>query len=1154
MLKNSIFKKIFGVVTAVAVMSAALLPSAVLAAPKIYNEISRFAAPSLMNTADTITITKADELVAALGNGGDGADTAGKTYILAPENGDSLDMTGKTFVPVKEFKGTFNGNNKTIENLNIRTESTTNVPAAFVQTLAHDSTIYDVTFLNCTYIGNSQAAGVASVSYGIINNVFVNNAKIKMTATGGNLQAGGLVGQYYKKRTENGITQIADGKITNCLFSGSISLTTTGTESIEIPSGSQGSVGGVIGKVNGTLDENDVSKVYWDMSTTPGITKIIGTGTAPGEVIGISVLASKDIIHESTVAFSELISFTPRPITTGNWTVEAVTPADSVQKTDAGYYGNGVGKGTAVYTLTVGGNTLTMQCNITVLAKGRDALKLAIEEAEKNYPTANAGDYNKTPDGKNDTAWNLYIAALNAAKGVLGNTSATSAQVEKAIDDLNAAINDLIKIDRDNLALRLTELEDYTREADYYDTNTFAAFMSAYNNGVTVKDEVSSKSTELRTAKTSLNNAFDGLKLLLGNTAIERNADNTQATITINGYKKPGVSISNTGVTAVVTGASSISNESHVSANVMTITMTKQAMTDALYNKGGTLKVVISDNRKQSAEATVTLNARPNYVTGDVDDIDLGVIALGQTVTDTKISGIPLTYNPTTGAEENYKATGNVLKWELDDTLNENPSWATVGKKYLVGTIADSANPVYTNADTHVAKAVVEVVDKTALNTLIAEANTYSEANYTQETWIPFKLALDSARTVNSSKESTQEQINKALGDLQTAMDALKTQPKIVLTNSKVSIRRNSIFEPLTYVKSVTNVGEDEEELVNKVLVKTGDTILWQEGKQVTALNTSSPTVYEVEYSVTNTQGVSATANLTVTVLSTTDPTSSGSSSSSSSNGGGGGDSNIVSGDNTITNGDVTVEFKGTDVLTQEEIDAGAKVILQVNAVTDETNIRAVLEKIAKLLKGEVTIDGIYDISLYKEINGNRTKISNSDIKGNISIYLPISQAAIDSGDSAVIHVLENNGYELFKGAVTEKDGKKVVKITIKAFSEFAVVYGGGVSNAADSLDTTGTTASTAATASTASTAAGGGTATTGAAGVNTTAAPGQDGQGGADGGSAESTDTTQASGNLLKAAATGDKYPLIAVLATALFAAGIMVIITLKKKHNKSK
>ena len=191
-------------------------------------------------------------------------------------------------------------------------------------------------------------------------------------------------------------------------------------------------------------------------------------------------------------------------------------------------------------------------------------------------------------------------------------------------------------------------------------------------------------------------------------------------------------------------------------------------------------------------------------------------------------------------------------------------------------------------------------------------------------------------------------------------------------------------------------------------------------------------------YSVTNSQDVSAEAELTVNVFG------SGSSDDTNNTGGTGGtgdngnnsNGNVIDGSNTVTDGTVIIDFNGKDIFTDEEIKAGAKLIIETKIVTDETNIRAVLEKLAKVLKGEVTIDGIYDIVLYKEIEGNRTKIANSDIKNFLTVYLPISQQAIDSKDYAVIHVLDNGGYDLLKGGIKEVDGKQYVGVKSKSFSE----------------------------------------------------------------------------------------------------------------------
>ena len=214
------------------------------------------------------------------------------------------------------------------------------------------------------------------------------------------------------------------------------------------------------------------------------------------------------------------------------------------------------------------------------------------------------------------------------------------------------------------------------------------------------------------------------------------------------------------------------------------------------------------------------------------------------------------------------------------------------------------------------------------------------------------------------------------------------------------------------------------------------------------------------------------------------------------------------------------------------------------------------LEKLAKVLKGEVTIDGIYDIVLYKEIEGNRTKIANSDIKNFLTVYLPISQQAIDSKDYAVIHVLDNGGYDLLKGGIKEVDGKQYLGVKSKSFSEYAVVYGGGIGDIADTMDTSDTNNTNNNNNNSNNGNNNGGTNNNGnntANGTDDSNATNQGGGDGADatnqGGGEDGVDDTSTGGIIQ----TGDTAIILAIGATVVISMMACVMILLKKRrYNK--
>lgn len=79
----------------------------------------------------------------------------------------------------------------------------------------------------------------------------------------------------------------------------------------------------------------------------------------------------------------------------------------------------------------------------------------------------------------------------------------------------------------------------------------------------------------------------------------------------------------------------------------------------------------------------------------------------------------------------------------------------------------------------------IQEVDKTELQTKIAEAQALLETSYTQESWAVLQSALNTAITVNSNPDASQEEVDTALENLQEAITGLvPSGPAVVLTGN----------------------------------------------------------------------------------------------------------------------------------------------------------------------------------------------------------------------------------------------------------------------------------------------------------------------------------------------------------------------------------
>lgn len=88
----------------------------------------------------------------------------------------------------------------------------------------------------------------------------------------------------------------------------------------------------------------------------------------------------------------------------------------------------------------------------------------------------------------------------------------------------------------------------------------------------------------------------------------------------------------------------------------------------------------------------------------------------------------------------------------------------------------------------------VAPVDKNALQSLIDQAMGLDEGNYTPASWSVLSSSMASAQAVLADVDSTQEQVDSALLDLQAAIDQLQTVADKTDLNAEIS-RAQSLTE-----------------------------------------------------------------------------------------------------------------------------------------------------------------------------------------------------------------------------------------------------------------------------------------------------------------------------------------------------------------------
>ena len=134
-------------------------------------------------------------------NTDNGDDYSGKTIILlnnidfgATFNKSTGELIkGEAFEPIKNFKGTLDGEDKTIENLYINKENESDI--GLFSTLSEDATVKNIKVNNLYVCGAYQVGGIVGHSYGTVDNCTVEDSVIiAKESTQDGSRIGGVVG------------------------------------------------------------------------------------------------------------------------------------------------------------------------------------------------------------------------------------------------------------------------------------------------------------------------------------------------------------------------------------------------------------------------------------------------------------------------------------------------------------------------------------------------------------------------------------------------------------------------------------------------------------------------------------------------------------------------------------------------------------------------------------------------------------------------------------------------------------------------------------------------------------------------------------------------------------------------------------------------
>ncbi|SHH08943.1 Uncharacterised Sugar-binding Domain [Anaerosphaera aminiphila DSM 21120] len=325
-----------------------------------------------------------------------------------------------------------------------------------------------------------------------------------------------------------------------------------------------------------------------------------------------------------------------------------------------------------------------------------------------------------------DDSWNAFETARNAAKTVLDKADATQAEVNTALANLTTVIAGLAEkepeptVDKTALQAKYDEVKDKVQ--DNYTDDSWNSFTTARDSAQAILEKVDATQTEVDDALANLTTAVEGL--------VE---------------KEPEPTVNKD---ALQTKYDEVKDKA------------KDNYTDDSWNAFETAREA-AKNILDKVDATQTeVNTALNNLTTAITNLKekANKTALVEKIADAESK-----------KKEDYTAESfKVLEDALANanTVNENDN-AT----------QDEVNNALSNLNTAinglVAKPVAPTVDKTALQAKYDEVKDKAKDNYTDGSWTVFITARDAAKSVLENDDATQEEVNTALANLNTAVAGL---------------------------------------------------------------------------------------------------------------------------------------------------------------------------------------------------------------------------------------------------------------------------------------------------------------------------------------------------------------------------------------------
>ncbi|WP_342546828.1 S-layer homology domain-containing protein [Paenibacillus sp. FSL P2-0089] len=457
------------------------------------------------------------------------------------------------------------------------------------------------------------------------------------------------------------------------------------------------------------------------------------------------------------------------------------------------------GKYTVEVTSAKNGKTNMASKTITVVDKSKLQAEVDLSStlAEEDYTSG---------------SWTSYESKLTTAQAVLGNATATQAEVDAALAELSAAREALVlKPDKSKLQAEVDlsstlDEEDYTPGSWTSYESKLTTAQAVLGNATATQAEVDAALAELSAAREAL-----VLKPVVDKSKLQAEVD-LSSTLDEEDYT-PGswTDYASKLTTAQAVLASATATQAEVDTALAELTAAREALV---------LKPVVDKSKLQAEVDLSSTLDEEDYTPGSWTNYEsklttaqavLGNATATQAEVDTALAELTaareaLVLKPVV---DKSKLQAEV---DLSSTLDEEDytpgSWTSYESKLTTAqAVLGNATATQAEVDTALAELTAArealvlkpVVDKSKLQAEVDLSSTLDEEDYTPGSWTSYESKLTTAQAVLVSATATQAEVDTALAELTAAREALVLKPVVDKSKLQAEVDLSSTLDEEDY-------------------------------------------------------------------------------------------------------------------------------------------------------------------------------------------------------------------------------------------------------------------------------------------------------------------------------------------------------------------